>query len=119
MSEAQRTIYGEALLPDGADPYFWASKLHFYITDTTFYNFPYTFGYLLARSLIDRYHKEGQEFLPKYEAFLRLSGVDTVENVGKRALNVDFKNPAFWQTAIQSLKVPLEEYRRRIIDHIT
>ena len=119
MSEAQRTIYGEALLPDGADPFFWASKLHFYITDTTFYNFPYTFGYLLARSLIDRYHKEGQEFLPKYEAFLRLSGVDTVENVGKRALNVDFKNPAFWQTAIQSLKVPLEEYRRRIIDHIT
>ena len=118
MIEAQRTIYGDALLPDGADPYFWASKLHFYITDTTFYNFPYTFGYLLARWLIDRYHQEGQDFLPKYEAFLRLSGVDTVENVGKRALNVDFTNPAFWQAAIQSLKVPLEEYRQRIVEQI-
>jgi oligoendopeptidase F len=119
MTEAQRTIYGEALLPDGDDPYFWASKLHFYITGTTFYNFPYTFGYLLARSLIDRYHAEGQDFLPQYEAFLRLSGVDTVENVGKRALKVDFQNSAFWQAAIQSLKVPLEEYRRRITDPIT
>ena len=118
MTEAQRAIYGEALLPDGADPYFWASKLHFYITDTTFYNFPYTFGYLLARSLIDRYHKEGQDFLPKYEAFLRLSGVETVENVGKRALNVDFTKPTFWQTAVQSLKVPLEEYRQRIVEQI-
>lgn len=118
MIEAQRTIYGDALLPDGADPYFWASKLHFYITDTTFYNFPYTFGYLLARWLIDRYHEEGHDFLPKYEAFLRLSGVDTVENVGKRALNVDFTNPAFWQAAIQSLKVPLEEYRQRIVAQI-
>ena len=116
MTETQRTIYDDALLPDGVDPYFWASKLHFYITDTTFYNFPYTFGYLLARSLIDRYHKEGQDFLPKYEAFLRLSGVDTVENVGKRALNVDFTDPAFWNAAIQSLKVPLEEYRRRIVE---
>ncbi|MGD2011917.1 MAG: hypothetical protein PVI76_12505, partial [Desulfobacterales bacterium] len=60
----------------------------------------------------------GQDFLPKYEAFLRLSGVDTVENVGKRALNVDFTKPAFWQAAIQSLKVQLEEYRQRIVEQI-
>jgi oligoendopeptidase F len=114
MTETQRDIYGDALLPDGTDPYFWASKLHFYITDTTFYNFPYTFGYLLARWLIDRHRKEGADFLPHYEAFLQMSGVDGVENVGRQALGIDLTDPHFWQTAILSLKAPLEEYRRRI-----
>ncbi|MFZ0725671.1 MAG: M3 family oligoendopeptidase [Desulfobacterales bacterium] len=114
MTDTQRAVYGDALLPDGTDPYFWASKLHFYITDTTFYNFPYTFGYLLARSLIDRYHSEGQEFIPQYEAFLQQSGGDTVENVGRRTLAVDFTDRTFWAGIILNLNVQLEEYRERI-----
>ena len=60
------------LEPGGEDPYFWASKLHFYITGITFYNFPYTFGYLLSRGLYAMFKKEGASFLPKYEEFLRL-----------------------------------------------
>ncbi|MFZ0614647.1 MAG: M3 family metallopeptidase [Desulfobacterales bacterium] len=114
MTAAQREVYGDALLPDGADPYFWASKLHFYITDTTFYNFPYTFGYLLARSLRDRYHRKGPDFLPRYEAFLRLAGADTVENVGRRALDADFTDSAFWAGIILNLNKPLDEYRQRL-----
>jgi hypothetical protein len=27
---------------------FWASKMHFHLTNPQFYNFPYTFGYLFA-----------------------------------------------------------------------
>jgi len=51
MVATQRRVIGEVLEPGGEDPYFWASKLHFYITGITFYNFPYTFGYLLSRGL--------------------------------------------------------------------
>ena len=76
-------------------PDFWALNPHFYITDTTFYNFPYTFGYLLARSLIDRYRTEGQDFLPRYEDFLRLSGGDSVENVGEAGLERRFYESGF------------------------
>ena len=46
MVETQRRVVGDVLEPGGEDPYFWASKLHFYITGITFYNFPYTFGFL-------------------------------------------------------------------------
>jgi len=42
MAETQRNVFGDVLLPGGEDPYFWASKLHFYITGISFYNFPYT-----------------------------------------------------------------------------
>jgi oligoendopeptidase F len=112
MTETQESVYGDSLLPGGADPLFWASKLHFYITDISFYNFPYTFGYLLARGLLQRYLAEGNEFLTTFERLLQLSGSDTVENIGIRALEVNFPDPAFWQAALQTLEKPLATYRQ-------
>jgi oligoendopeptidase F len=107
MTETQRRVLGDALEPGGEDPYFWASKLHFYITGLSFYNFPYTFGFLLSRALYAMFQKDGREFLPKYEEFLRLSGSDTAENVVKRTVGCNLENPDFWSEAIHSLDEPL------------
>ncbi|HEX9667379.1 MAG TPA: M3 family oligoendopeptidase, partial [Thermodesulfobacteriota bacterium] len=60
MSDTQRRVFAEVLEEGGVDPYFWASKLHFYITGITFYNFPYTFGYLLSRGLYSLFQKDGR-----------------------------------------------------------
>ena len=111
MVETQRKIFGDVLEEDGEDPYFWASKLHFYITGITFYNFPYTFGYLLSRGLFAMFKKEGKEFLPKYEEFLRLSGSDTAENVAKRSIGHDLESPEFWIESIHTLTEPLEKLK--------
>jgi oligoendopeptidase F len=107
MVETQRRILGEVLEPGGEDPYFWASKLHFYISGITFYNFPYTFGFLLSRGLYAMFNANGSEFLSQYEQFLRLAGSDTAENVVKRTLGRDLETPEFWSEAIQSLDRPL------------
>ncbi|HEX5021996.1 MAG TPA: M3 family oligoendopeptidase [Candidatus Binatia bacterium] len=107
MVETQRRVLGNVLEPGGEDPYFWASKLHFYITGLTFYNFPYTFGYLLSRGLYRMFENEGSRFLPKYEEFLRLAGSDTAENVVKQTVGEDIEKPDFWTAAIMSLEEPL------------
>jgi oligoendopeptidase F len=108
MVTTQRQVVGDLLEPGGEDPYFWASKLHFYITGITFYNFPYTFGYLLSRGLYAMFRKEGDAFLPKYEELLRLAGSDTAENVVQRAVGRDLEEPHFWSEAIRSLEEPLK-----------
>lgn len=90
---------------------FWASKLHFYITGITFYNFPYTFGFLLARWLGARLGREGRSFLPHYEAFLMASGSDTVARVTRRTLGIDITRTSFWADAIQTLEAPLKKYQ--------
>ena len=59
MNEAQRKLYGDTLLPDGTDPMFWASKMHFFITGVSFYNFPYSFGYMLSQALFARFKSRG------------------------------------------------------------
>lgn len=111
MVETQRKVFGDALEPGSEDPYFWASKLHFYITGVSFYNFPYTFGLLLARALYLRLEEEGSDFLPRYEEFLRLTGRATAEEVVKRSLGADIGDPEFWAGAIRSFRTPLQRYR--------
>jgi oligoendopeptidase F len=107
MVETQRRVLADVLELGGEDPYFWASKLHFYITGITFYNFPYTFGFLLSRGLYAIFKKEGTNFLRKYEEFLRLTGSDTAENVVQRTLGPNLEDQEFWSEAIRSLEEPL------------
>ena len=59
MVETQREVFGDTLIEGGEDPLFWASKLHFFITDLSFYNFPYTFGFLLSTALFQEFKKQG------------------------------------------------------------
>ncbi|NIO10357.1 MAG: hypothetical protein GTO40_21075 [Deltaproteobacteria bacterium] len=109
MATAQRRVLGDVLEEGGEDPYFWASKLHFYISGVTFYNFPYTFGFLLSRGLFAMFENEGAGFLPKYEQFLRLTGSDTPENIARQTLGRDLESKEFWLEAVKSIEKPLKE----------
>jgi len=110
MSEAQRKLYGDTLLDDGTDPMFWAYKMHFFITGVSFYNFPYVFGYLLSQALFARFKAEGASFLPRYEAFLSMTGSATCEEVVKQTLGEDLTNPEFWATALKAIEPSLVAY---------
>ncbi len=111
MIETQRRVYGNALDPDGANPMFWASKLHFYITGVTFYNFPYTFGYLLTRALASMFRREGADFLPRFEKFLRQAGTHTPEEAVRNCLGRNLQDPAFWAEGIASVEEPLAQFQ--------
>jgi len=110
MIAAQRRAYGDALDPDQLDPWFWASKLHFYITGISFYNFPYTFGYLFSLGIFARARAEGPSFLPRYEAMLRATGSDTAENVARDQLGIDLQHPDFWNASIDLIAADLDRF---------
>lgn len=110
MLETQKRIFGDCLNHDELDPYFWASKLHFYITGVSFYNFPYTFGYLFSRGLFARYQAEGAAFLPRYEKALLLTGSANAEEVVKSALGANIEERGFWKDAINSHAAEVRQY---------
>ncbi|MBK9070837.1 MAG: M3 family oligoendopeptidase [Myxococcales bacterium] len=110
MSDAQRKNYGDTLGEDGLDPLFWASKLHFYIPDLSFYNFPYTFGYLFSKGLYARFAAQGPSFIPDYIKMLRATGRAPAEVVAKETLGIDLTTPAFWHSAIDLIERELEAY---------
>jgi oligoendopeptidase F len=114
MVESQREIFGDALAEGGEDPLFWASKLHFYATGTTFYNYPYAFGFLLSRACYQRFKSEGQPALESFELLLRESGRRKPEDLIEAALGEDPRRPEFWEKAIATLEEPLSALRREL-----
>lgn len=107
MRDTQRRVFGNVLDADGTDAYYWASKLHFFITGVSFYNYPYIFGYLLSRGLYARFEQEGPAFLPRYEQFLARSGSAEAALLAREVLGCNLEEPEFWEQSIQSVQVPL------------
>ena len=110
MLRAQKNAYGSALAKDGFHPLFWASKLHFYITRSPFYNFPYTFGYLFSRAVYRRAVAEGAAFVNRYVALLRDTGSMDTETLARKHLGVDLTRPAFWEETVDAVLADVDAF---------
>ena len=80
---------------------FWASKLHFFISGLSFYNFPYLFGYLFSLGIYAQREKLGADFFPAYKALLRDTGRMSAEALAAKHLNADLTQPQFWRDSVQ------------------
>ncbi|WP_257346140.1 M3 family oligoendopeptidase [Pseudalkalibacillus decolorationis] len=108
MEDAQKEAHCDAL--GEYHPYFWSSKLHFYITDVPFYNFPYTFGYLFSAGIYAKAKEQGTAFEEKYIALLKDTGSMSVEELAEKHLGEDLTKPHFWKQAIQLSVQDVEEF---------
>ncbi|OOE13702.1 M3 family oligoendopeptidase [Fictibacillus arsenicus] len=108
MEEAQKEAFNGALAE--YHPYFWASKLHFYITDVPFYNFPYTFGYLFSAGIYAKAKEEGPSFEEKYIALLQDTGKMEVEELAQKHLGIDITKQDFWLKGIELAAADVEEF---------
>jgi oligoendopeptidase F len=110
MTAAQQRNFGDALDADQLNPWFWASKLHFYITGISFYNFPYTFGYLFSEGIFARAREAEGDFLPAYHELLRQTGRASAEDVARAGLGVDLEAKHFWNAGIDGIERDLERF---------
>ncbi|QDP40002.1 M3 family oligoendopeptidase [Radiobacillus deserti] len=108
MKEAQEEAYCGEL--DRYNPVFWASKLHFHITDVPFYNFPYTFGYLFSLGIYAHAQENKEEFEEFYKAILKDTGRMKVEDLASKHLHVDLGSLDFWEKGIQLCIADVEEF---------
>jgi oligoendopeptidase F len=110
MVESQKKAFAGTLADDGYHPLFWASKLHFFLTDVPFYNFPYTFGYLFASGVYNRAREEGSAFVKNYKALLADTGKMTSEDVAKKHVGVDLTREDFWTEAVNRVLNDIEPF---------
>lgn len=89
-------------------PHFWVAKLHFYLTDVPFYNFPYTFGYLFSAGIYKRALQQGASFAQQYDALLQDTGRLTVEELAQKHLNVDLTQTDFWEEGAELVAEDVE-----------
>ncbi|QDV52642.1 M3 family oligoendopeptidase [Gimesia fumaroli] len=102
MQQAQKEAYAGALDDAGWNPQFWISKLHFYISELPFYNFPYTFGYLLSLgvyALADTF-SDPSEFAEKYRELLIATGCQVTEEAVANTFGYQLGETDFWNKSI-------------------
>ncbi|MEC7939887.1 MAG: M3 family oligoendopeptidase [Pseudomonadota bacterium] len=110
MESTWKEWYGDAMTE--ADPYFWASKLHFSISQVSFYNYPYLFGYLFSKGVYAQRDAKGEQFYGDYVSLLRDTGSMMVEEVVQKHLGMDLTKADFWQQSIDMVRVQIDEFER-------
>jgi len=104
MIKAQEASYGDGI-NEVKHKYMWMNKVHYYMPQRDFYNFPYSFGLLFAKGLYGKYEEIGDDFKPKFDHLLASTGKMTVEEAAQ-LLDIDVTDEGFW---IQSLEVISKE----------
>jgi oligoendopeptidase F len=75
----------------------------------TFYNYPYTFGLLLALGLYAQYEKQPEEFRAKYDKFLSKCGMLDAQTLGEE-FGFDFSSRAFWDDSLSVIRAQIDEF---------
>lgn len=104
MLAAQKEAYLSSLTDDGWYPDFWVSKLHFYISGLPFYNFPYTFGYLLSTGLYALSQGAGMNFPEQYRGLLVATGCMETENAVQSTTGYDLAQAEFWEKSLDVIE---------------
>jgi oligoendopeptidase F len=104
MLAAQKEAYLESLADDGWYPDFWVSKLHFYISGLPFYNFPYTFGYLLSTGLYAVSQGAAGNFPDQYRRLLTATGCMETEVAVQSTTGYDLAQSAFWEKSLDVIE---------------
>jgi oligoendopeptidase F len=112
MLAAQKKSFKEGLAR--YHPLFWASKLHFYMTQVPFYNFPYTFGFLFSNGVYAQALAEGPAFRERYVALLQDAGSMSTEDLARAHLGAELTQPEFWETAVDRVLADVDEFVRLV-----
>ena len=109
MTRAQMATYGEALDPDQLHPYMWAVKPHYYDAEGSFYNFPYTFGFLFSLGLYARYQSAPKDFSLRYDDLLSRTGMRSAADLALE-FGVDVADESFWRESLLVVQEDIERF---------
>src|SRR5690625_2907770 len=107
MLQTQREIFNDRL--DSYDPQLWMTRAHYYMTHQPFYNFPYTFGYLISQGMYEKVAADSENFTTLYEPFLMDTGRKDAEGLMAKYFNADLTKVSTWEGFIKPLIDDLAE----------
>jgi oligoendopeptidase F len=108
--KAWRKWYGDELTQ--TERQYWMTKLHFSIAGVSFYNFPYTFGYLFSLGIYAKKAELGSKFHQAYVDILRDTGRMTAEELIQKHLGQDIRKPDFWLGSLKIVEKKIEGFEK-------
>ena len=115
MADSWQFWYEDSL--SDYDDMFWATKLHFSISQLGFYNYPYLFGYLFSLGIYAQQERYGTSFNELYTKILRDTGSMTAEELVAHHLQQDISQPQFWQASLNIVEHSVAQFEQLAASH--
>ncbi len=109
MLDAQASTYGEGLNEGERHSLMWAHKGHYYSNARSFYNYPYTFGYLFGLGLYKVYEAEPDGFRERYDALLSSTGLADAATLARR-FGIDIESVDFWRGSLSVARERAQQF---------
>jgi len=97
---ARDKIYGDSVDWLDVMKWEWTMKLHYYIANYRFYNYPYVYAQLFVFALYRLYKEEGKSFIPKLKRILA-SGSSKSPRELAAGVGFNITDERFWEKGIK------------------
>lgn len=104
---SQQQAYGDVF--HQYEPYKWIKQTHFFISDVPFYNYSYTFGFLLSQGLVEL-AKRDNHFSMKFSLLLSETGKAPIEELMMKHFQINLSSQDFWLHTIEKLSNEIEHW---------
>jgi oligoendopeptidase F len=108
---ARDKIYGDTVDWLDVMKWEWTMKVHYYIANYRFYNYPYVFAQLFVFALYRLYKEEGKDFIPKLKKLLTAGSSKSPSELGAE-LGFDITSESFWEKGMKQA----EDFINRLED---
>ena len=111
--EARSKIYGNSV--DWLDimKWEWTMKVHYYMANYRFYNYPYVYANLFVFALYKLYKEEGNAFIPKLKRILAAGSSRSPRDLAAE-LGFDIREESFWEKGMEQAREFIDLLERTI-----
>jgi oligoendopeptidase F len=97
--QARDKMYGDSVEWFDEMQWWWTFKLHFYMANYRYYNYPYVYAQLFVYAMYRLYKENGEEFVPKFKALLSAGSSKAPRELAAE-IGFDITTEEFWQKGI-------------------
>ncbi len=105
--DARTRIYGTSVDWLDTMKWEWTMKVHYYMANYRFYNYPYVYANLFVFALYKLYKEEGKAFIPKLKRILA-AGSSTSPRDLAAELGFDIREESFWEKGMEQAREFIE-----------
>lgn len=109
MLDCERRTYGGGLDHRHLHPYMWAVKVHYYMPELAYYNWPYTFGMLFSFGLYQQYVQDPKGFPSRYDDLLSSTGMADAADLASR-FGIDVRSVEFWRSSLDLCRDRIRQF---------
>ncbi len=108
--KAREKMYGDAVewLPEMR--WWWTMKLHFYLANYRYYNYPYVYAQLFVYAMYRLYKEQGRDFVPKLKRILSAGSSKSPRELAAE-IGFDITKEEFWQKGIDQFREFIEMFK--------